>query len=550
MMATASRSESAEILTPSAALRHLSGNQERNWFLDQYEDDASVLYLNCVLRVRGNITDANIVEAMQRVIARHPVLRQRFTTTPNGTVCSVSGTDALHIDVVDVGNSDEELRKAVRRFLETRLDLRVGHSLAARLFRTESQRLLCVVAHPCVADADSLHILANEFVEETPGSLHDRNVVGAEFGYFERTELSVDGAQAAEQYWIDRVGIDPAPLELPRAAPRPSRKRFAAQSRYLTIDAPIVLAVELMCARLQVSFQDVCLAAYLALLRRWSQQVTVTVGRVTEGRTKSEARCVGPFENVVPVRVDFEPQSFASFMRALQARLAADVMHEGLPFDRIAKQLQKSRDPSRNPVFQAMFRFISYGAVQADSNGWSIAETREFERALTPCDLSLEVRREQSIATVRIAFDEETVDAQRIQRFGNHFVRFLSAIAADAETSIDGVPILDHDEIRRQLEVLNPAETSASGRTVLDMFQSAVVRFSEVPAVSFGRMKLSYGELDRQAEGIACVAPRSRSWARRLRRHLLRALDRNGRFGACGAQSGRRLRPDGSVVPN
>ena len=222
---------------------------------------------------------------------------------------------------------------------------------------------------------------------------------------------------------------------------------------------------------------------------------------------------------------------------------------KGFPSIASRSKLPKIARSIRNPVFQAMFRFISYGAVQADSNGWSIAETREFERVLTPCDLSLEVRREQSIATVRIAFDEETVDAQRIQRFGNHFVRFLSAIAADAETSIDAVSILDHDEIRRQLEVLNPAETSASGRTVLDMFQSAVVRLSEVPAVSFGRI-VDLRRARPAGRGNRCVAPRSRSWARRLRRHLLRAIDRDGRFGACGAQSGRRLRPDGSVVPN
>ncbi len=64
---------------------NLSANQERFWFLDQYEADASVLNLSCVLAIHGTVSDAVIEDVILQTIARHPLLRQRFYPTPNGT---------------------------------------------------------------------------------------------------------------------------------------------------------------------------------------------------------------------------------------------------------------------------------------------------------------------------------------------------------------------------------------------------------------------------------------------------------------------------------
>ena len=202
-------------------------------------------------------------------------------------------------------------------------------------------------------------------------------------------------------------------------------------------------------------FANVCFAAYLALLRRWSQQETVHVGRVADNRTSSEARSVGPFENQLPTRADFQPtQSFADFVRDLDAHLARDRKYESCSFDRIAKLLQKSRDPSRNPVFQAMFRCSDVAPLLVQSTNWSIAETSEFERLLTPYDVTLDIDRQSDSGAVRIVFDEELFEPTRMQSFGDHFLRLLGVVADTPEMLLDCVPILDGDEMNRQLEVL------------------------------------------------------------------------------------------------
>ncbi len=505
MIPATSRSESAERGPPSDEARSLSGNQERYWFLDQYENDPSVLNLSSVLDIRGDVSDAHIAAAFQHTIAQHPVLRQRFFSSPAGVRCSVVGSDRIRVELFDASSLDDgAVANVVGSFLGTPLDLQVGDSIRARLVCTTSRRLLCFIAHPCVADLRSLRIIADEFVEAllVAGGWPEAPL---EVEYFEKLALSGEREADAERHWLETIGVDPVPLELPRRDPRPARKRFAAQSVRLSIPAAVIEAFDRARERLQIGFAEVCLAGYAALLGRWTQQETVNVGRVANGRSQANKRSVGPFENLLPVRVDFRSQSFSAFVRDVATQLALDAPHETLPFDRIAKLLQKSRDPSRNPVFQAMFRFDEGSPLRAESDSWSVTETDEFERELMPYDLALKVARGPTHATVRIVFDAELFPVPLAQRFGHHFITFLTAVAADPEAPVDRVPILDEAEIRRQLDVLNPAATSQPSSTVLDLFRASVARDPRVPAVSFGGTTLTYRELDRLTDAMAAT---------------------------------------------
>lgn len=485
--------------------RSPSGNQERFWFLDQYEGDSSVLNLSCVLDIRGDVAEERIVVTLQSTVARHPVLQQRFFATPTGTRCALVAGDRLHVELVDAGASDAPaLQKIVRAGLDAPLNLQTGVSISARLVRAPERRLLCLAVHPCVADAHSLRILAEEFLEALEAGTDAHPAPLEEFGYFEKALPTSEDEQAAERYWSERVGVDPAPIELPRRASRPARKRFAAQSVQLVMPAAVINAVDRLSLHLQAGFADVCFAGFISLLRRWSQQETVTVGRVADGRSPLDARSVGPFENLLPVRADFGLiQSFADFVRDFDAHLAQDRLHEALAFDRIAKLLQKSRDPSRNPVFQAVFRYIDTAPIRAQSGSWSVTETAEFERLLAPYDLSLEVIRRIDSGAARIVFDPELFDSEKMATFGEHFLRLLAAAAADPAVPLELVPILDAAEVQRQIEVLNPVATPVSARTVVDLFRSTAQRTPAAPAVSFAGTTLSYEAFDLQTDAMA-----------------------------------------------
>ena len=492
-------------------LRPLTGNQERYWFLDQYEEDASVLTLSCVLDVRGSVSEADIEEALHRTAARHPVLQQRFVSTPAGVRSElVHDPRTAPLEIVDARSTDDAgVQRLVHAWLEQPLDLRNGRTLSLRLFHAPARRLLGVAVHPCVADARSLRIFIEEFAEAldaTGGRTQGEAAV--EVGYLE-TIGSADPVDVSEQHWQERVGIDPLPLELPRRAPRPGRKRYRAQAVSLTLPEAVGDAVDRLATRLHTSYANVCFASYLVVLRRWSQQETVNVGRVVDSRSPTQTRAVGPFENPLPFRADFaEPRSFAAFLRDVDRDLVRDGPHETFPFDRIAKLLQKSRDPSRNPVFQAAFRFAGVPSFEHRAESWSVTETDEFERLMTPYDQVLEVGGVAGARRVRLLFDAALFDSEPMERFARHFVNLLAAVAEAPDVPLDAVPILDAAETRHQLEVWNPTTTSVPGTTVVELFRATVRRAPQEPAVSFLGTTLCYEALDRQTDLLAATLHR------------------------------------------
>ncbi len=480
----------------------LSANQERFWFLDQYEADASVLNLSCVLAIRGTVSDAAVEDAMQRAIACYPSLRQRFYSTPHGAQRALI-PPAPQIEIVGVESADgEALRVTVDAWLAKPLDLRTGQSIAVALIRAPEARLLCINAHPCVADARTLRCVARVFVEALESHTGAKEALVAAFDSDTTCDASID-EDAAKAYWAARIGIDPAPLELPRRAARPQRKGYLAQQISLQLDRAVVTATQDLAQRLHTSFETVCLAAYLVTLRRWSQQDTLTVGRLVNGATPE---VVGPSENLLPFRADFDTsRSFASFVHEVTSDLARDAAFEAFAFDRTAKLLQKSRDPSRHPVFQALFRHVDAPLMQHRTALWSVSETHDFDRLRTPFDQVLEVTQRGDSGAVRVLFDAALFDADAMRRFAKHFVNLLFAASGDAEADIDAISILDTGEIERQCNILNSFDIKTPTNTVLELFRAAAQATPRAPAVSFEDTTLSYQELDRHTDAMAAA---------------------------------------------
>ncbi len=401
----------------------------------------------------------------------------------------------------------DELRRTVSTFLNAPLNLQAGLSFSARLIRASTRRLLCFVAHPCVADARSMRILPKSSLKRCRRTGSVDRLLQWTWNISKGQRPTPEDATAAEQYWNNRIGIDPVPTVLPHRGPRPLRKRFAAEAVRFSLGAREIDAIARAAERLHTGFVNVCFTAYLVVLRRWTQQETLHVGRVVDGRKFIAERTVGPFENSLPVRVDFQPdQSFAVFVHNVDEQLLNDARYEGLPFDRIAKRLQS----------RAIRRAIRYfrrcsdaptrhhcSSIRTLGRWLKRTSSSASKRLTTPCSRLTD--RPHS-GEVRILFDRGAAGIDvRSQRFGSHFLRILSAVADDPEAQWDRVRILDDEEVRRQLEVLNPLPTAATGRTVIDMFRSAVQRNPRAPAVSFAGTTLTYEALDRQTEALAAL---------------------------------------------
>ena len=99
------------------------------------------------------------------------------------------------------------------------------------------------------------------------------------------------------------------------------------------------------------------LAAWAALLHRYSGQSDIVIGSPIANRNRSETEpLIGFFVNTLAMRVDLSGSpSFAELLSSVRQMSLDAYDHQDLPFERLVDDIQPERDLSLNPMFQVMF---------------------------------------------------------------------------------------------------------------------------------------------------------------------------------------------------
>ena len=130
-------------------------------------------------------------------------------------------------------------------------------------------------------------------------------------------------------------------------------------------------AVERFSQQNQCTLFVTLLAAFSALLHRYSGQEQLLVGTPSAGRDHAElSPLIGCFINSLVVAGDFSGDpTFLDFLGQIKARVRDVYAHGDLPFEKLVQQLQPQRDRSRTPLFQVIFNFANLRAMSESSGG-------------------------------------------------------------------------------------------------------------------------------------------------------------------------------------
>ncbi|WP_406207783.1 amino acid adenylation domain-containing protein [Kitasatospora sp. NBC_01560] len=492
----------------------LSFAQERLWFMEQFAPGTAAYNIPVTRRLRGPLDTAALRRALDAVVARHETLRSRYPATEDGRpVLEIADPAPFDLATADAAD-EEEAGRLVDAAAAVPFDLEAGPLLRALLVRLAvDDHLLLLVVHHSVSDGWSSEVLVGEvlrgyaaYAAGQADPLPELAVQYGDFAIWQRERLSGDRLADEVAHWArELAGVEP--LELAFSRPRPPQQTFVGAGHGFRIERELLDALTALGKERDATLYMVLLAAFQALLARFSGQTEFAVGSPIAGRPEPELETlVGMFVNVLalPARLGGDP-SFTELLRRTRETCLEAYAHQELPFAQLVTELRTPRDVSRPPVFQAVLAVQNYANV-LDTLGEFPLEIEPFgvRASGTRFDLELFLQEWPDGLIGAFNYNTDLFAEEDIARLGSHFGRLLAALAARPDAPLSTLDGLDADERAFEIEEFNRTAVDRPDVTLTGMIAEQIARTPDAVAVAFeDAPALTYRQLDAAADRIA-----------------------------------------------
>lgn len=508
----------------------LSAGQRALWFLYLLEPESAAYHIATAASVDGAIDGAALHRALQALVDRHPMLRTSFVVKDGEPWQREHPAVAVDFAREDLSGLDEEQRRErLRAAASEPFDLGRGSLLRVRLYDSMPQPILLIVVHHIASDLWSMAVVARDL-----GAFYRGEVLGGgaprrrftEHVRWQSRRLAGRESVRALDWWRAQLAGEPPVLDLPTDRPRPPVQTYRGDAAGLRLDAAFAAQVRALARRERTTLFMTLLAAYQALLHRFSGQSELLVGSPSAGAGRERfSDVVGYFVNLLVLRADLvAAPSFAALLQQARRNVLTAAAHD-YPFPLLVEHLRPQRDASRAPLVQTMLALQSAPAIGGtDLAAFAVGEEgAEIDigplrlRLLPPpvrsaqLDLGLSLAESSGGLVGMLDFNADLFDPVTAKRLARAFETLLAAAAADPARRVADLPILSPGERAQLLAEWSTGSTladpAADGALVHELFAVLAARQPEAVAVVHGGSRMTYGEL----------AARSAAFAARLR---------------------------------
>jgi amino acid adenylation domain-containing protein len=442
----------------------LSFAQQRLWVLDRMEPDNPLYNIPRAVRLTGELNTKALVDSLNEIVRRHESQRTTFDADKDGEPIQVIAESfALNIPTVDLSTRPGAEREAAVREIaakeaQTPFDLSKGPLLRATIVKLDSRdHVLLLTMHHIVSDAWSaaiffqeLGVLYTAFAAGKPSPLPELAVQYADYAAWQRKFLQGKALEDQISYWREHLIGAPPLLQLPADRPRPEVRKFEGTYEPIPVRNDVAEAVKAFCQQEGVTPFMALLAAFKALLFRYSGQEHIVLGTDIANRTTDETeKMIGFFINLLPLHTDLtgDPTFRELVARVREVALGA-YAHQDIPFDKLVQDLQPERSSSHNPIVQALFVMQNIPPQTRELPG---LEVTYFPTPITRSkfDVGVFMRENAKGMFQDWLYSTELFDRSTILRMASHFENLLGQALSHPETRLSALEMRNPEEIQQ-----------------------------------------------------------------------------------------------------
>jgi amino acid adenylation domain-containing protein len=497
----------------------LSFAQQRLWFLAQMKEVSQAYHVPMGVHLKGALDTGALRRALDRIVARHEVLRTTFVSIDGEpwqhiAPAADSRFHLLEHDLRQHGNTNAELNRLLAEEANASFDLQVGPLIRGRLIRqSEDEHTLFITMHHIVSDGWSMSIFWEEMSklysvfrrgEEDP--LPKLAVQYADYAIWERQWLEGKVMGQQGEYWKSALQDAPALLKLPTDHARPAQQDYRGGIERLVLEQGLTAGLKELSWRQGATLYMTLLAGWAALLSRLSCQTEVLIGTPVANRERAEIEgLIGLFVNTLALRVDVgSAVTVRELLKLVKEVALGGHQNHNLPFERVVEIVRPVRSLAYHPLFQVTFGWqnVPSGTMMLPEVEAKLLESIPYQPA--KFDVTLILQEVDGTIIGDLEYATALFEPGTIKRYLGYFRRLLEGMVAKEWEAVDRLDMLSESEREQVLYQWNDTGVEyPSNKLAHELFAEQVEMTPEAVAVEYEGRRLTYGELNRQANRLA-----------------------------------------------
>ncbi|MHC5741519.1 MAG: amino acid adenylation domain-containing protein [Nostoc sp.] len=505
----------------------LSFAQQRLWFLDQLIPNNPFYNIPLALHLTGSLKLAALEQTFNEIVQRHEALRTTIVVQTGQPIQVINPTLTIPLPIIDLRQLPQAEREIQARRLTTQeaqrpFNLSTDSLLQVKLlWLDETQYILLLTMHHIVSDGWSIGVLIQEiaalytaFASNQPSPLPKLTIQYADFAYWQRQWLQGEVLKKQLSYWqkqLDGISM----LNLPTDRPRLAVQTYQGARQPLQLSKSLSKALLALGQQEGVTLFITLLAAFQALLYRYTQQEDIAIGSPIANRNRSEIEgLIGFFVNSLVLRTDIsENPTFRELLSRVKEVALGAYSHQDLPFEKLVEELHPERNLNQNPLFQVVFALQNAPMTALELPSLTLSPL-PFETETTRFDLEFHLWEpntqnglwadsSEGISGF-VIYSTDLFDDVTITRMLGHFQILLEGIVANPEDRIAHLPLLSESELHQLLVEWNNTQANyPQDGCIHQLIESVAEQNGEATALVFGDEQLSYKELNIRSNKVA-----------------------------------------------
>ncbi|MFM8332784.1 MAG: amino acid adenylation domain-containing protein, partial [Candidatus Methylumidiphilus sp.] len=502
----------------------LSFAQQRLWFLHQFEGPSATYNTPVAMRLTGRLNHAALEQALADLAARHESLRTVFGRHDDLPYQLILPPEKAHPPLLVERINPAELDGALARAAQYALDLAKETPLRATLFALgEEDHALLLILHHIAGDGWSAaplsRDLATAYAARLQGLAPDWQplpVQYADYALWQRKllgEASDPDSLFSRQfaYWKAQLADLPEQIDLPADRPSPAVASFQGDYLLVRIEPTLHQGLARLARQTGCSLFMVLQAGLATLLSRLGGGHDIPIGSPIAGRTdQAMDDLIGFFVNTLVMRTDTSGNpSFRELLERVRETALAAYAYQDLPFEYLVEALNPTRSLSHHPLFQVALAVQNVpGGDSFGLPGLSVSDlptrtnTSKFDLTISLVEGRGADGSPQGVGGY-LEYATDRFERATAESLFARWLRLLEQAVAEPDLPLSRFELLTEAERHVLLDARNQTALPLPATPFPALLENWAVASPDALAVEFGGERLSYAELNAQANRLA-----------------------------------------------